>query len=228
MGRKRKSILALGAALAAALGALCAGSMLVRDGDGLSGPPPRLDGGEAWTGTVLFLGDSITDFCDLAVYYPDLNAVNQGISGDTTEDILDRMDRSVYPYEPDILVLLAGVNDILSGVPDAEVAANLRTIVEEVRRQSPDAEVILQSIYPVAEGEDLYYTGRIQAVNGRLEAMAEELGCRYADVYGALCTNDGRLDGRYSDDGLHLNDAGYRAACPIVAAAIADITDGER
>ncbi len=228
-----KSKLALGLAVLVALGALCTGSMLTR-GDaktetGPSGPPqPGPESWEGWDGTALFLGDSITDFCDLAVYYPGLNAVNQGISGETTGDILDRLDRSVSPYKPDILVLLAGVNDILSDYPDDQVVDNMRAIVEGVRRTLPETAVILQSIYPVMEGEDLYYTGHIRAVNGRLEALAEELNCRYVDVYSALCTADGRLDERYTDDGLHPNDAGYRMACPLVAAAIGEITGRAR
>lgn len=223
MGRGRRGILTLGAVVAA-LGLLCAGSALLRGGR----PDPVRSGPSAWEdwdGTVLFLGDSITDFCDLPVYYPGLNAVNQGISGETTGQILARMDRSVYAYEPDILVLLAGVNDILSGYEDDVVTGNMRTILEGVWQRLPETEIILQSIYPVAEGEDLYYTGRIRAVNERLKALAAEFGCRYLDVFSALCAADGRLDGRWSDDGLHPNDAGYRTACPLIAGAIGQAID---
>ena len=228
-----KSKLALGLAVLVALGALCTGSMLTRgDARTETGPSaPAQPGPESWAdwaGTVLFLGDSITDFCDLAAYYPGLNAVNQGISGETTGDILDRLDRSVCPYKPDILVLLAGVNDILSDWPDDQVVGNVRAILEGVRRMLPETEILLQSVYPVMGGEDLYYTGHIRAVNDRLEALAAEMDCRYVDVYSALCTADGRLDGRYTDDGLHPNDGGYRAACPLVAAAIGEITDRAR
>ncbi len=224
MGHGRRKLLPLWLVLAAA-GALCAGSLLVGRGGTPSGPPPALDGGEAWNGTSLFLGDSITDFCDLSLYYPGLDAINEGVSGETTADILERMDRSVYAYEPDVLVLLAGVNDILSGVPDDAVTAGLEAIIAGIREHLPETAVLVQSIYPVAEGDDLWYTGHIRAVNERLEELAAGYGCRYVDVYGALCAADGRLDSRYSDDGLHPNDAGYRAACPLVAAAIRE-TDG--
>lgn len=231
MGRGKKCILALGAALTA-VGLLCAGSALLRGGSGAEDLPlgQALSGDygwDGWDGTVLFLGDSITDFCDLSHYYPGLNAVNQGVSGETTADILARMDRSVYAYDPDILVLLAGVNDVLTGYDDDTVVEDLRSILDGVRRRLPETEIILQSIYPVAEGEDLYYTGHIRSINGQLEQLAREYGSRYVDVYSALCAADGRLDGRYSDDGLHPNDAGYRAACPLVAAAIGEIAGGK-
>ena len=106
------------------------------------------------------------------------------------------------------------------GVPDDAVTAGLEAIIAGIREHLPETAVLVQSIYPVAEGDDLWYTGHIRAVNERLEELAAGYGCRYVDVYSALCAADGRLDSRYSDDGLHPNDAGYRAACPLVAAAI--------
>ena len=40
-------------------------------------------------GGVVFVGDSITDFCNLDAYYPKFNAVNRGISGDTMKEFVD-------------------------------------------------------------------------------------------------------------------------------------------
>lgn len=179
---------------------------------------PRAGRPEA-AGQVVFLGDSITEYCDLAAYYPGLNAVNQGVAGDTTGGMLERLEQ-VYAVGPRTVVIQGGVNDLLSGYEVEQVVENLRAIVQSVHERLPGARVVVQSVYPVGEGEGLYFTRRIQDVNARLAAMAEELDYRYADVYAALQTEDGRLDGRCSDDGLHPNDAGYQAACPVVLAAL--------
>ena len=104
-----------------------------------------------WDGTAVFLGDSITDFCDLGYYYPGLNAVNEGISGDVTGHMLERLDESVLAYEPDILVLLGGINDLYTGVSDDEIVANLTAIADGTLARFPDAAVLVQSIYPVAD-----------------------------------------------------------------------------
>ena len=64
---------------------------------------------------IVFLGDSITDFCDLDTYYPGLNAVNRGIAGDMTVGVLRRMEASVFALEPRLVVLLIGVNDLSRG-----------------------------------------------------------------------------------------------------------------
>ena len=63
----------------------------------------------------VFLGDSITDFCDPDTYYPGLNAVNRGIAGDMTVGVLRRMEASVFALEPRLVVLLIGVNDLSRG-----------------------------------------------------------------------------------------------------------------
>ena len=176
---------------------------------------------EQWEGKAVFFGDSITDYCDLKVYYPGLNAVNAGVSGDTTGMMLERIERSVYSQEPDIVVFLGGVNDILSGYDDEVTIENLRSILEGLRTNLPKAEVLVQSIYPVGKF-GMGFNDRIRAVNARLKDMADELGCRYVNVYDAMA-KDGVLDPGYSYDGLHPNEEGYAAACPVIAAELKEI-----
>lgn len=207
-GKRRRGVVSKALAAAALLSI---GGALVWAGFGADSP--------AETGRVVFLGDSITEYCDLAAYYPGLDAVNQGIAGDTTDGMLRRLDQ-VYAAAPQVVVVHGGINDLLSGFDGGHVLDNLSAIVRAVHERLPEAKVVVQSLYPVGEGEGLYFTRRIRAVNARLEELAEELDYRYANVYDALCTADGRLDGRYSDDGLHPNAEGYRTACPVVRAAV--------
>lgn len=217
-GEKGKRLaLVLGCLLMLALG-VCSASVLLRRGDAVSDEPQWTD----WDGTVVFLGDSITDFCDLGRYYPGLHAFNEGISGETTGQILGRMERSVYEREPDVVVLLAGINDLFFGYDQTQVQENLLAIVQGIHQRLPDTVVLVQSLYPV--GPDLDPAGtitrRIQAVNDGLEQSAGQYGYRYVDVFGALTAEDGYLDPAYSDDELHPNDAGYRAVRPVLTRAL--------
>ncbi len=182
-------------------------------------------GRPAQVGEVVFLGDSITEYCDLAACYPGMSTVNLGIAGDTTGGMLRRLEQ-VYAAGPRVVVVHGGINDLLSGSDGGQILENLSAIVQSVHESLPEARVVVQSLYPIGEGEDLYFTGQIRDINARLEARAAELDYRYADVYDALCTADGRLDGRYSDDGLHPNGAGYLAACPVVRAAVEKAAKG--
>lgn len=206
-------------ALAAGLALmLCGASCHARPAPSVPDDPAWAD----WDGTVVFLGDSITDFCDLAYYYPGLNAVNEGISGETTWDILERMERSVYAREPQVVVILAGINDLFLGAGAETVVNDLSAIVQGIAQRLPETEVIVQSLYPVGLELDAdgTVTGQVRAVNARLAEMADRYGYRYADVYSAMQTEEGYLEPAYADDGLHPNDAGYQAARPVLTRAL--------
>ena len=175
-------------------------------------------------GKVVFFGDSITEYCDLEKYYPDLNTVNLGIAGNTSGEMLDRIG-AVYDQKPDIVVILGGANDFFQDIPEDDIVSNLRSIILGIREHVPTAKILLQSVYPIVEGRPLLFTQRAMSLNGRLESMAFELGCTYVDVFSTLCTDVGRLQDRYSLDGVHLNEEGYAAACLVVAKALRDMIE---
>lgn len=212
----------LGRTALAALGVLLAAAGLLYGGGALlhRSEAPEAEDWTDWDGTVVFLGDSITEFCDLERFYLGLRAVNQGIAGDVTGGMLERVDEDVCALAPAVAVVHGGINDIFVSVDDDTIVDNLLAIVGRIRDELPNTQVIVQSVYPV-EGFGAYdLTGHIQAVNERLEALAGEGGYAYADVYTALAAADGQLTHGYADDGLHPNDAGYAAARPVLAQAI--------
>lgn len=213
-GRGRRALVLLGALAAAALMLYGGSAMLRRD------ELPAAADWTGWDGTVVFLGDSITEFCDLEHYYPGLRTVNKGIAGDTTGGMLERVDADVCALSPSVAVVHGGINDIFMGVSDDTVVENLQAIVSHIREALPETQIIVQSVYPVEEFSDLEITGHVRAVNERLAAQAKQNGYTYVDVYSALAAEDGRLTHGYADDGLHPNDAGYTAVQPVLAQAI--------
>jgi lysophospholipase L1-like esterase len=46
-------------------------------------------------------------------------------------------------------------------------------------------------------------------VNALLQRMARETGARYVNLWPLFLDARGRLDARYTNDGLHLNPLGY-------------------
>ena len=68
---------------------------------------------------ILFIGDSITNWWDLNLYFGDMGyVVNRGIGGDCTDIILKRSDADVFQLEPKTVVYMAGINDLISTCPD--------------------------------------------------------------------------------------------------------------
>jgi len=57
--------------------------------------------------------------------HPDWNVLNRGVNGERSDQILARFRRNVIEEEPEIAVILAGVNDIYQGLPSDYPARNL-------------------------------------------------------------------------------------------------------
>jgi len=84
---------------------------------------------DAARGETVFFGDSITEMCNLEEFYPNLNLYNRGISGDTTQDMLDRLESNVLEIEPSRIVFLGGTNDIGKNISPQDIANNIKIII---------------------------------------------------------------------------------------------------
>ena len=126
--------------------------------------------------TVVFLGDSVTQGCfelyragkealqtvfetDKAfatrfkeiinIMYPSVqvNVINSGISGDTTKGGLDRLERDVLAFNPDLVVVSFGLNDccVLGEKGVEEYKDNLSKIFEKLNQKGIESIFITQN-----------------------------------------------------------------------------------
>ncbi|TCL82794.1 lysophospholipase L1-like esterase [Curtobacterium sp. PhB142] len=155
---------------------------------------------------VLFLGDSITAQGSWDSWLPDEQTLNQGIGGDTTDGVLARLD-AVVAEQPEVIVLLIGTNDFGNHRASAEhVVRNVETILVTLRRELPGVRLLLVSVLP----RQAEYTAKIEEANRHLRQFVATCHAQYLDAWPALADGD-HLDDRFTDDGLHLTDEGYRA-----------------
>jgi len=163
---------------------------------------------------IVFLGNSITDGCEWSELFGKPRILNRGISGDRTDWMLGRLD-PIVAGRPKKLFLMIGTNDLAANIAPETIAANVRRILERFRKESPRTRLCVQSILPVngAEfdrfGGHYAHAGEIVETNRLLEELCRELNATYIDVGKALSDAEGRLDSRYTNDGLHLTGAGY-------------------
>jgi hypothetical protein len=61
---------------------------------------------------VVFFGDSITNFWNLAAAFPGQPYINRGLSGQTTPQLLLRFRADVVALKPRVVVILGGTNDL--------------------------------------------------------------------------------------------------------------------
>ncbi len=166
---------------------------------------------------AVLLGDSISLWFPPDLLPPERNWINQGISGDTTERLRARLNL-LDPVQPQTIVIMIGINDLIRGTDDASILAHYREIVRYLRRTHPGTQVVVQSILPHAaeeatwEGRDRLLAlpnTRIRALNQELMAIAQSEGAYYLDLYPLFANAQGNLKMGLSTDGLHLNSQGY-------------------
>lgn len=163
----------------------------------------------------LFLGDSITEQYDLDEYFPDMNVVNSGISGNQTKDILEDLKERAYQYNPSKIFLLIGTNDIQAGVEEKEIIENIEEILSELKKNRPYAELYLEAIYPVDEdqkGAQRRTNEEIQSINQSLKEYCEKEEITFIDTFDLLLDSESdevKIKSEYTKDGLHITDEGY-------------------
>ena len=170
-------------------------------------------------GQIVFIGDSITDGCPLDVYYTGLPLAtyNRGIGGDSTGGVLLRLQTSLFDIKPSKIVLMIGINDINGGAPNDVILHNYNAILSQIKQTLPDTEVYCVSILPVNTDLESYTTinvesstARIQQINPEIEALAAKHGYTFVDLFDEFADENRQLYRELSNDGIHLNDAGYR------------------
>lgn len=177
-------------------------------------------------GQTVLAGDSITEiFNSYELFYEwsknnNCAVYNRGISGDTSDRLAERFYDNVLNISPRNIVLLIGTNDIGFGGNIENIAENVRNILEQIRRQSADTNVILEAVYPVnknlsAEARAMVgirSNDKIKKLNSLLKPLAEEFSCAWLDLTASLSDENGNLHKNYCYDGLHLNANGFRTA----------------
>ena len=172
----------------------------------------RLSQFEALSAThaaVVFVGDSITEGGLWSEWLPGVDVINRGISGNTTQDILDRMPH-IVSVKPDKLFLMIGVNDLNKRLGAAVALANYTKLFDLIDAQLPHTEVYIQSVLPVNALWPLIDNTHIPTLNAALVRHADERGYQYIDLHFAFADAEGALKSDLSNDGIHLLAPGYR------------------
>ena len=165
---------------------------------------------------VVFLGNSITDGSEWSELLQNKHAVNRGISGDTSEGVLNRL-YQVTRSQPAKVFLLIGINDLSKNVSPDTVYVNIVKIVSTITKKSPKTKVYVQSIFPVNNtfktfGSHTSRTPQVKDINEKLKSICPKLGATYVDLFSVLKNpNDDLLNPMYTNDGLHLLGDGYKA-----------------
>ena len=162
-----------------------------------------------------------------ASFFTQNNYVDKGVSGERTDQMLDRYQKDVLSQDPFCVVIMGGTNDLAQGYTKDQILANIKSMAEQAA--AAKMKVILCSITP-CNMEYSKLTPRpkgthIVALNKMIKAYAAEKGFTYCDYYPALVASDGySLKDEYClYDKLHPNPDAYTVMEGIIKPIIASL-----
>jgi lysophospholipase L1-like esterase len=171
-------------------------------------PPP--------TGGIVFIGSSSIRMWDLDHWLPGLNAVNRGFGGSQMADSVRYADRILIPLKPKFVLVYAGDNDINAGKTPEVVLADYKSFVAKVHGALPSTKIAFIAIKPSLKRWNLVETMRKANALVR-QAAKSDPNLEYIDVDAPMIGADGKPKAElFADDGLHLNDEGYKLWTSIV------------
>ncbi|BAY20402.1 GDSL family lipase [Calothrix sp. NIES-2100] len=132
--------------------------------------------------------------------------LNQGISGDTSTGVLKRL-AAFSQTRPDVIYLMAGINDLRKGASDEVILRNHRRIMRNLRQNHPNSQIIVQSILPTRL--PTISNQRIRHLNTQLALIAKQEKVTYINMYKWFTDFEGNLRLELTTDGLHLSAEGY-------------------
>ena len=157
----------------------------------------------------LFVGSSSVRFWPTAVAFPGKPVINRGFGGAELSDVVYFYESVIKKYAPSKIFLYAGDNDIAHGKTAGQVFEDYKELVELLRKDLPDSEFTFISIKPSKQRWEQW---PIMAEVNRLvrEYAAGRAKLRYADLATSLLDAEGMPKDVFLEDGLHLNEEGYR------------------
>lgn len=169
-------------------------------------------------GQTVLAGDSITELFNYTELFREYSAesktevYNRGISGDTSDRLLERLEKTVLNLKPENLVLLIGVNDLNAGADADYVLHNTEKIISLAQERLPEINIVLQAVYPVSKKYARKIKSKITALNAGLKTLAEGKEIGFVDLTDMLSDENGFFNSSLTYDGLHPNARAFAAA----------------
>lgn len=183
---------------------------------------------------VVFMGNSITESWPhrSKEFWNNKNYICRGISGQVSAQMLLRFRNDVVDLEPEIVVILAGTNDIAQNrgfVPLEKIADNIKSMAEMADYHG--IKVILCSVLPAIDfpwRPGLKPADKIVDLNDMLKEYSDSKGIPWVDYYSAMVDDQKGLQVpafTSEDDLVHPNEAGYKVMEKLIVKALDQITD---
>jgi lysophospholipase L1-like esterase len=187
----------------------------------------RLISDQPDTKRVILMGDSITEFWkpNDENFFVRTGYINRGISGQTTPQMLLRFRQDVIELKAEVVVILAGINDIAENTGPItldRIMGNIISMAELAKANK--IKVVLCSVLPADKfwwNAKIFPADKVIALNAMIKEYANRNNVTYLDYYSPMVNGQKGMDNKWADDCVHPNAAGYKLMEPLLEKAVA-------
>jgi lysophospholipase L1-like esterase len=180
---------------------------------------------------ILFYGDSITDLWSVEAdpqgnsggkrvldkNFSDVNVANFGVSGDTTQGILWGLQNGEgQGHKPKAVMLMIGTNNT-GGATGPEIAEGIGAVILELRKDFPDAKILLLAIFPRGAGPTDANRLKVEEANRIIARLDDQQHVFFMNINSRFLDEKGGLIGFRPADNLHPVEQGYEIWASAVA-----------
>lgn len=154
-----------------------------------------------------------------------ITTINQGIGGETSEDLLQRIDRDVVSFNPNLVIITIGGNDTWKGLTIQEYQEFLTQTIEKIKEVN--AIPVLQTYYCLLYHDMDKVFQRFPKFVDINRKLSKEMNIPLIDQYkyfSPFYKNDPENYKKIMIDGLHVNPIG-NALMGIIASRLFSLPD---
>lgn len=169
--------------------------------------------------SIIFLGNSLTQFFEVTELLKNLKIKNRGIYGDFTGGVLNRI-KPIIDEHPQKVFIEIGLNDLLHSIPVDTVLKNYQTLIDTLQSGKSGTKVYVQSLLPIGYNSETanlpHINDDIRLINERLKQYSQQHNATYIDLYTSFSI-EGKINPKYFiSDGEHITGEGYMLWADLV------------
>jgi len=155
-----------------------------------------------------------------------LRVVNKGVGGENDRAMVARFERDVLAFRPDLVIWQLGTNNVIQDNGVVQDAPTIRRGIEQLK--AADADVILMDpqYAPKVLG-DPDHSDMLRILDDIARQERVPVFHRFAVMREWIRSGGADFEAILSNDGLHMNDRGYRCIGRLLADSIVDAAQGQ-
>ena len=176
-------------------------------------------------GGTVFCGSSLTERFPVEEWTGG-KVVNRGVGGYTIAEYARVIDICCTDLRPSKVFISIGSNDLNDETSDTKrLISDYRKLLSDIMDAVPGVRLYVMAYYPVNDDTDdefmkeelKYRTNEvIDRANAMIRAMCDDIGAVYIDVNSPLKDKNSKLVKKYSVDGVHIDEKGYKIVFEVL------------